>query len=79
MSLWVRKRLRPSVTGVQSLSCANGVLGLFGNKGAVLLRARVQDTGLLLVCSHLSSGDKPGDDAKRNTDFWDVLRKVERV
>lgn len=73
--IWARASLVPRIQGVQALSVPTGVLGLFGNKGAVAVRLRLDETGLALVCSHLSSGDKPGDDGKRNADYATIIER----
>lgn len=75
LAVWVRTSLMPCIHGVQSLSVPTGVLGLFGNKGAVAVRLRIAETGLVIVCAHLSSGDKPGDDAKRNADYATIVER----
>jgi hypothetical protein len=43
--------------------------------GAVAVRMRVHDTPLLLVCCHLASGDAEGDEARRNSDAAEILRR----
>ena len=75
LAVWARTTLVAHIHGVQTLSVPTGMLGLLGNKGAVAVRLRVAETGLVLVCSHLSSGDKPGDDSKRNADVATIVER----
>lgn len=75
MCIWARRRLVPCISGLQDLQVHTGILGMFGNKGAVAVRLRVHDTGVAFVSAHLSSGEKPTDEAKRNADYWEVVRR----
>uniref|UniRef100_A0A383VSK7 Rho-GAP domain-containing protein n=1 Tax=Tetradesmus obliquus TaxID=3088 RepID=A0A383VSK7_TETOB len=75
LTVWARKRTARHVRGVQTTSAATGFGGYLGNKGAVAARLRVHDAGLLLVASHLASGDAEGDELRRNADVADILRR----
>ena len=57
---------------LQDAEVKTGNLG-FGNKGAVLVRLRVYDEPLTVICAHLASGEHSGDDARRLADFGNVL------
>jgi hypothetical protein len=39
-----------------------------------MVRLRVYDEPLAVVCAHLASGEQAGDDAKRITSFLYILR-----
>ena len=43
--------------------------------GAVAVRLRVHDSGLLFISSHLSSGEHDGDELKRNYDYSEIVRR----
>jgi hypothetical protein len=43
--------------------------------GAVAVRLRVWDAPLVLVCSHLASGEAEGDEAKRNADYAEICKR----
>jgi hypothetical protein len=75
LSVWARKRVARAVRGVQAASAATGWGGYLGNKGAVAMRMRVHDAPLLLVCAHLASGDAEGDEARRNADVREIMRR----
>ncbi|WIA30981.1 hypothetical protein OEZ86_001026 [Tetradesmus obliquus] len=84
LTVWARKRTARHIRGVQTTSAATGFGGYLGNKGfggylgnkgAVAVRLRVHDAGLLLVASHLASGDAEGDELRRNADVAEILRR----
>jgi len=77
LSVWVRKSLLPHVKGVQATQVATGFGGYLGNKGAVAVRMFVYDSPLCFVNSHLSSGSKDGDEAKRNADVVEILTRCD--
>ena len=45
--------------------------------GAVAMRLRVHDSGMGFVVAHLSSGESEGDDAKRNYDYSEIVRRLQ--
>lgn len=73
--MWARKGVARSIRGVQATSAATGWGGYLGNKGAVAVRLRVHDAPLVVVCSHLASGDARGDEQRRNADVADIVRR----
>jgi phosphatidylinositol-bisphosphatase len=75
LTVWARKRLARGVRGVQAAAAATGWGGYLGNKGGVAVRLRVHDAGLVLVCTHLASGDAEGDEQRRNADVREILRR----
>lgn len=75
LSVWARKGVARSIRGVQATSAATGWGGYLGNKGAVAVRLRVYDAPLVVVCSHLASGDARGDEQRRNADVADIMRR----
>jgi phosphatidylinositol-bisphosphatase len=75
LSIWARKRVARCIRGIQATSAATGWGGYLGNKGAVAVRLRVHDAPLVVVCSHLASGDARGDEQRRNSDVADIMRR----
>lgn len=75
LSVWARKRIARHIRGVQATTAATGFGGYLGNKGAVAVRMRVYDAALVVVCSHLASGDQDGDEQKRNNDVAEIMRR----
>ncbi|KAG2495021.1 hypothetical protein HYH03_006953 [Edaphochlamys debaryana] len=76
LSVWVRRALLHAVHGVQVTTVATGFGGYLGNKGAVAARLRLFDSSLVLVACHLTAGEAEGDEAKRNADVADILRRA---
>lgn len=76
LSIWVHHTLRKHIRGLQLTTVRNGRFGLLGNKGSVIARFRVFDSGLTIVCSHFSSGETPREVEKRRQDFHDTVRKA---
>jgi hypothetical protein len=75
LSVWARKRAARSMRAIETASAATGWGGYLGNKGAVAVRLRVHDAPLVVVCSHLASGDARGDEQRRNADVADIMRR----
>lgn len=75
LSIWARKRVARHIRGIQATSAATGWGGYLGNKGAVAVRLRVHDAPLVVVCSHLASGDAKGDEQRRNGDVAEIMRR----
>ncbi|KAG2429809.1 hypothetical protein HXX76_010593 [Chlamydomonas incerta] len=76
LSVWVRRSLLAAVHGVQVTTVATGFGGYLGNKGAVAARLRLYDSSLVFVAAHLTAGEAEGDEAKRNADVADILRRA---
>ncbi|KAM6567558.1 hypothetical protein CsatA_026686 [Cannabis sativa] len=76
VSVWVRTTLRPFIKH-QSVSCVGcGIMGCLGNKGAVSVRFQIHETSLCIVCSHLASGGRQGDEKYRNSNVSEVLSRT---
>lgn len=45
--------------------------------GAIAARMRINDSSLVFVTSHFASGDHVGDEARRNVDFSEIMRRAE--
>eukprot|EP00735_Rhodelphis_limneticus_P011071 TRINITY_DN4121_c0_g1::TRINITY_DN4121_c0_g1_i1::g.2036::m.2036 TRINITY_DN4121_c0_g1::TRINITY_DN4121_c0_g1_i1::g.2036 ORF type:complete len:744 (-),score=212.48,sp/D3ZGS3/OCRL_RAT/38.36/2e-146,Exo_endo_phos/PF03372.18/6.1e-26,RhoGAP/PF00620.22/4e+03,RhoGAP/PF00620.22/6.7e-10 TRINITY_DN4121_c0_g1_i1:37-2190(-) len=75
--VFARKKHVPLITGVVAESVGVGILGKGGNKGASVVRFRVQDTTICCVCSHLSARDNKWE--RRNEDYREIMRRVEFI
>lgn len=45
-------------------------------QGSISISMLLHQTSLCFVCSHLTSGQKAGDELRRNADFIEILRKT---
>ncbi|CAD6334847.1 unnamed protein product [Miscanthus lutarioriparius] len=77
LCVWVRADLLPCVAGVRASCVGRGVMGYMGNKGSVSVSLTLRGgASLCFVCTHLASGDRDGDGARRNGDVAEILRRT---
>ncbi|KAG8089203.1 hypothetical protein GUJ93_ZPchr0011g26963 [Zizania palustris] len=76
VTVWVRTELVPHVGHVRFSCVGRGIVGCLGNKGCISVSMLVHQTSLCLVCSHLASGEKEGDELRRNSDVVEILRNT---
>ncbi|KAJ6851782.1 type I inositol polyphosphate 5-phosphatase 8-like [Iris pallida] len=77
LSVWVRTGLMSQVTGLKVSCVGRGIMGYMGNKGSVSISMRLRETTTLcFVCTHLTSGEKDGDELRRNSDVVEILRRT---
>ncbi|KAK1272471.1 Type I inositol 1,4,5-trisphosphate 5-phosphatase 2 [Acorus gramineus] len=76
VSVWVCRKLRRHVNNMKVSPVGVGVMGCLGNKGSVSISMSVFQTWLCFVCSHLASGQKEGDQQKRNSNVYDILQRT---
>ena len=72
--VFVLKKHRPNVAGVQTCSVATGVMGVVGNKGACAVRFELFDTSFCFVCAHLAAHTDAVD--ARNMDYRTINSKT---
>ncbi|GJY60637.1 type I inositol 1,4,5-trisphosphate 5-phosphatase CVP2-like protein, partial [Tanacetum coccineum] len=53
-----------------------GLMGYLGNKGPISISMTLHETSFCYVCSHLTSGQKEGDELRRNADVMVILKKT---
>ncbi|XP_047313376.1 type IV inositol polyphosphate 5-phosphatase 7-like isoform X2 [Impatiens glandulifera] len=76
LTVWVRSELREHVTNIKVSCVGRGLMGYLGNKGSISISMLVHRTSFCFVCSHLTSGQKEGDELRRNADVSEILRKT---
>nr|CAD1829509.1 unnamed protein product [Ananas comosus var. bracteatus] len=77
VSVWVRKDLVQHI-GHLRLSCVGrGIMGYLGNKGCISVSMTLHQTSFCFVCSHLASGEKEGDELRRNSDVIEILKHTQ--
>eukprot|EP00960_Hanusia_phi_P000243 6721-Hanusia_phi.AAC.1 len=62
------------IRDVQCKAAGCGILGQFGNKGAISIRATVYNTAICFVCSHLAAGKTQV--GRRNFDQMEISRRT---
>ena len=49
---------------------------IFLNQGSISISMSLHQTSFCFVCTHLTSGQKDGDELRRNSDVAEILRKT---
>ncbi|XP_011073441.1 type IV inositol polyphosphate 5-phosphatase 7 isoform X2 [Sesamum indicum] len=76
LTVWVRSELTEHVHNIKVSCVGRGLMGYLGNKGSISISMLLHQTSLCFVCSHLTSGQKEGDELRRNADVMEILRKT---
>lgn len=76
VSVWIRRRLSRHIRSIRVSTVGLGLMGYFGNKGAVSVSLALHKTTLCFVCTHLSHGGKEGDESKRNADVLELFKRT---
>ncbi|KAJ4789987.1 Type I inositol polyphosphate 5-phosphatase 1 [Rhynchospora pubera] len=76
LMIWVRNEIRPDVKNLKVSCVGRGLMGYLGNKGSISISMALHQTSFCFVCTHLTSGQKEGDELRRNSDVVEILRKT---
>lgn len=76
LTVWVKSDMRDNVHNLRVSCVGRGLMGYLGNKGAISISMSLHQTSFCFICSHLSSGQKEGDELRRNADVMEILRKT---
>ncbi|POO02827.1 Deoxyribonuclease I [Trema orientale] len=74
LSVWARSDLIPHIGHLRVSSVGRGIMGCLGNKGCISISMSLHQTSFCFVCSHLASGEKEGDELRRNADVTEILK-----
>ncbi|KAL6222954.1 hypothetical protein ACLB2K_006344 [Fragaria x ananassa] len=77
VSVWVRRELVKHVGHLRVSTVGRGIMGYLGNKGCISISMTLHQTSFCFVCSHLASGEKEGDELKRNADVVEILKATQ--
>ncbi|XWS74628.1 hypothetical protein CRYUN_Cryun01aG0014700 [Craigia yunnanensis] len=77
LTVWMRKELVQHVSHLRISCVGRGILGCLGNKGCISVRMLFHKTSFCFLCSHLASGEKEGDELRRNSDVVQILRNTQ--
>ncbi|CAH9111613.1 unnamed protein product [Cuscuta epithymum] len=76
MSVWIKSDLRKNVRNLKVSCVGRGLMGYLGNKGSISVSMSLHRTSFCFICSHLTSGQKEGDELRRNSDVMEILKKT---
>ncbi|KAI3984707.1 hypothetical protein MKX01_039324 [Papaver californicum] len=76
LTVWVRSDLTDAIRNIKVSCIGRGLMGYLGNKGSISVSMSLHQTSFCFVCSHLTSGQKEGDELRRNSDVMEILRKT---
>lgn len=78
ISVWMKKELlrKYCVSNVKVCSVACGIMGYLGNKGSVSVSMSIEGTSFCFVAAHLASGEKIGDEGRRNHQVSEIFRRT---
>ncbi|KAL5538769.1 hypothetical protein UlMin_045374 [Ulmus minor] len=66
LTIWIRKELVQYVSHLRTCCISRGIMGCLRNK-----------TSFYFVCNNLASGEKEGDEIRRNQDVIEILRNTQ--
>lgn len=77
LSVWVKKEVVEHIGHLRVDCVGRGIMGWLGNKGCIAMSMTLHHTSLCFVCSHLASGEKEGDEVRRNADVAEILKSTQ--
>ncbi|XP_027924822.1 type IV inositol polyphosphate 5-phosphatase 3-like isoform X2 [Vigna unguiculata] len=77
ITVWVRRSLRKHIQNLKVSTVGVGIMGYIGNKGSISISMSIHQTLFCFICTHLTSGEKEGDELKRNADVHEILRRTQ--
>ncbi|KAF8411586.1 hypothetical protein HHK36_004142 [Tetracentron sinense] len=76
LTVWVRRSFRRHIQNLKVSTIGVGVMGYIGNKGSISVSMSIYQTRFCFICTHLTSGEKEGDELKRNADVQEIHRRT---
>ncbi|KAK3001126.1 hypothetical protein RJ639_022201, partial [Escallonia herrerae] len=78
ISVWMKRELlkRYCISRVKVCSVACGIMGYLGNKGSVSVSMSIEGTNFCFIAAHLASGEKRGDEGRRNHQVSEIFRRT---
>ncbi|XP_058215076.1 type I inositol polyphosphate 5-phosphatase 8 isoform X2 [Rhododendron vialii] len=76
LCVWVRVDLYRNISNLKVSCVGRGIMGYLGNKGSISISMTLHKTTFCFVCTHLASGEKEGDEVRRNSDVMEILKKT---
>ncbi|KAI3748056.1 hypothetical protein L6452_10887 [Arctium lappa] len=78
ISVWMNARLfkRYCISSVKVCAVACGIMGYLGNKGSVSVSMSIEGTSFCFIVAHLASGEKQGDEGRRNHQVSEIFKRT---
>ncbi|XP_057868598.2 type IV inositol polyphosphate 5-phosphatase 7 [Cryptomeria japonica] len=76
LCVWVRSDLRQHVRDLKVSCVGRGLMGYLGNKGSISISMLFDQASFCFVCTHLTSGQKGGDEMRRNSDVIEIIKRT---
>ncbi|CAL0316144.1 unnamed protein product [Lupinus luteus] len=76
LTVWVKSHMKDDVHNLKVSCVGRGLMGYLGNKGSISISMSLHQTSFCFICSHLTSGQKEGDELRRNSDVMEILKKT---
>ncbi|KAK9080793.1 hypothetical protein SSX86_000551 [Deinandra increscens subsp. villosa] len=76
ITIWVHRSLRKQIQNVHVSTVGVGVMGYIGNKGSISVSMSIYQTNFCFICTHLASGERDTDIAKRNADVDEIYKRT---
>ncbi|KAL5802006.1 hypothetical protein ACOSQ3_033638 [Xanthoceras sorbifolium] len=77
VTIWMKKELVQHVGHLRISCISRGIMGCLGNKGCISVSMSFHQTSFCFVCSHLASGEREGDELRRNLDVLEILKNTQ--
>ncbi|KAL8166707.1 hypothetical protein V2J09_008206 [Rumex salicifolius] len=77
LTIWAKKELIPHISHMRTSYITRGIMGCLGNKGCISVSLCLYQTSFCFICSHLASGEKEGDELRRNSDVIEILKNTQ--
>ncbi|KAE9611369.1 putative inositol-polyphosphate 5-phosphatase [Lupinus albus] len=76
ITIWVRRSLRKHIQNLKVSNVGVGVMGYIGNKGSISISMSIYQTLFCFICTHLTPGEKEGDEQKRNAVVHEIHQRT---
>lgn len=78
ISVWMREEMlkKYCISNVKVCSVACGIMSYLGNKGSVAVSMLIEGTSFCFVVAHLASGEKKGDEGRRNHQVSEIFKRT---
>ncbi|URE05176.1 inositol-1,4,5-trisphosphate 5-phosphatase' [Musa troglodytarum] len=76
LCVWVRSSIMHRITALEVSCVGRGIMGCMGNKGSISISMTLERTTFCFICTHLASGEKDGDEVRRNSDVAEIVKRT---